>query len=298
VVTEKLTSLSKFCDMDTALKIINSQTLRWSAPHLFNDPFELSHKTLVELSKDALLKSLVMEALDRLFNPTPVKGRKNRLTETIDRWREEKRFSSEDEAESVLKVLLTKVISQQHIDQYIRAWKAFASAIRICCFTESPTNMAAWQRYGDNHSGIALKFKCGLNTTLSSPQLVSYTAAPPLVTSIKQQIDIAYGKEPKLSTANFMEKLLIKNEAIAAENEWRCFSKASDETGKDDELWYDNTKFPTHELEAVFLGLAITTANREQVIAMIKKNYKNTKIFKAETVPGKFAVTFAQVPKL
>lgn len=78
---------------------------------------------------------------------------------------------------------------------------------------------------------------------------------PPLITSTRKQDNIAYAKEPKLTTANFIEKLLIKNGALADEREWRRFLTTNLEPEQDDQLWYDNTKFSETELKAIYLGL-------------------------------------------
>lgn len=300
VTTSAAASLLKFCDVDTSFKILNSQTLRWSAPHLFGDPFELSHKVQVDISTDALLKSLVMEALNRLFNPTDLDQKQNRLTATIDRWREEKRFNSEDEAEIVLQNLLSPIVSQQllKMKKYTGMWKQYASSVRVCCFSDKPTNMSAWQRYGDNHCGVALEFSCGANTLLTNPKKIDYGTVPPMITSAKQQANIAYAKEPKLATDNFIAKLLEKNQALANEREWRCFTTTNFEPDQDDELWYDNAKFPESELQAIYLGLQITPKNTADIITILKNNYKKTKIFKAVKVPGSYTIAFVQVPKL
>ncbi|MFT5691897.1 MAG: hypothetical protein ACI92E_001228 [Oceanicoccus sp.] len=300
MTTSAVTSLLKFCDLDTSFKILNSQSLRWSAPNLFGDTFELTHKIQVDIATDALLKSLVMEALDRLFSPIELDRQENRLTATIDRWREERRFNSEDEAEAVLQNLLSPIVNQQQIQikKYTSLWRKYASSVRLCCFSDKPTNMSAWQRYGDNHSGVALEFSCGPNTLLTNPKRMSYTTEPPLITSTKQQANIAYAKEPRLTTANFAEKLLIKDRALADEREWRCFMTTKFEPEQDDQLWYDNAKFSETELKAIYLGLEISPEKTDHIITILKNHYKKTKIFKAVKVPNSYAIAFVQVPKL
>ena len=106
-------SLIKFCAMDTALKILNSQALRWSAPHLYNDPFELAHYSDSDFTAEQLLNTLTHEALNTLFDPSSTNANNGKLMTTLSRWKDEERFSSENEAKAVLKQLLLPMAQQQ-----------------------------------------------------------------------------------------------------------------------------------------------------------------------------------------
>lgn len=294
---DDILALTKFCDIETGLKILNSQSLRWSAPHLFNDPFELNYRTTTDASGDALTAGLVKEAINLLFGAGEPRGKSNRLVAAIARWRDEERFASEEEAESVLQQLLGQLAHQQQetIDQYLRDWRAFASSVRICCFCDKPTNMAAWQRYGGNHSGIALKFTAGEDTILPDPRKVSYSTSPPQITSLREQVDIAYGRAQPPGPEGFPDKLLGRNRDNNAEREWRCFDQQPHADGEDDQLWYLDKTFKPHELKGIYLGLAMAPEHRDTVLELARRDYKNSRVFQAQAVPGKYEIDFVQL---
>ncbi len=295
--SDEISTLIKFCDIETGLKILNSQSLRWSSPALFNDPFEPDHHTNPGINKELLLKALIKEAISMLFGPNDPTGKSNRLIAAIARWRDEERFGSEEEAGQVLQQLLAQIAEQQQttITAYIQQWQQYASQLRICCFSDKPTNMSAWQRYGDNHNGIALKFSCGEDTALPSPQRITYSNTPPQVTSLKQQVNIIYGKEVAPTSDEFTNKLLSKNKANNVEREWRCFSQDSDLNSESPEFWYSNKKFSTPELKAVYLGLGTSLEEKKQIIKLIAEKYKNTRVFNAESLNERYEIEFTPV---
>jgi hypothetical protein len=295
--SDEISSLIKFCDVGTGLKILNSQSLRWSAPALFNDPFEPDHNTNPHINKEQFLAALIKETVSMLFGANEPTGKGNRLIAAISRWRNEDRFSSEEEAEQVLQQLLAQMAEKQYktITNHIQQWQQYASQLRICCFSAKPTNMHAWQRYGDNHNGIALKFSCGEDTSLPSPQRVVYSNIPPQITSLRQQINITYGKEAALNSEQFISKLLNKNKTNNAEREWRCFNLEENPNVDDAEFWYTNKPFSTPELKSVYFGLGTSIEEKTQIIDLIKTKYKNTRIFNAEPLNNRYEIKFAQI---
>ncbi|WP_101759662.1 DUF2971 domain-containing protein [Oceanicoccus sp. KOV_DT_Chl] len=178
---DEIASLVKFCSAETGLKILNSQSLRWSAPHLFNDPFELSHLSRPDFTPEKLLAGMIKEAINMLFAPSDPTGKNNRLVAAVARWREEERFASEEEAEQVLNQLLSQIANQQQesIDKYLAEWQRYARTLRICCFSDKPANIYSWRSYADNHAGIALRFSAGDDTSLTQPRKVTYSTTPP-----------------------------------------------------------------------------------------------------------------------
>jgi len=219
------TSVFKFCDSDTSLKILNGQSLRWSSPHLFNDPYELNHCHQQTFSKKALLRGLILEAVEMLFGAADLASSDNDLITTIARWRDEKRFNSADEAEAVLTELLAKKADGQFsaAQQYMQQWRQHVSALRICCFSDRADNINAWQRFGDNHHGVALEFATKPGSVLHKPKKVSYSNKPSQLSSLDQQVDIVYGRQNKLSGSQFVKKSLSKNRNNNKAGEWRCF---------------------------------------------------------------------------
>lgn len=294
VSSDSVSSLVKFCTIDSGIKILNSQALRWSAPHLFGDPFELNYQTVLDLSSESLLDVLLREALIMLFGPDVPTGRHNRLVNIMARWREQERFCDEAEADTVLRELLGQIaeIQARQVDEYMAEWRRFARRTRIACFAEKPNNIACWQRFGGNHSGIALRFNCGDDTALEKPQRVTYHGNAPLITSQREQLEVIYGRRNAPTSDEFPEKLLLKGRQDHLEQEWRCIDRSVEMENEDDELCYDTRKFPAHELRAVYFGVFTSERDRQHVGKLVRANYPTAKIYQAVPVAGRYELDF------
>ncbi|HET8711435.1 MAG TPA: hypothetical protein VFM32_08670 [Spongiibacteraceae bacterium] len=292
---DAVSSLVKFCPIETGVKILSSQTLRWSAPHLFSDPFELDYESRPDVTSEGLLDVLLREALIMLFGPDVPTGRHNRFVNIMARWREQERFCDEAEAQVVLHELLGQIaqIHARQVEEYMREWRRFAHSARIACFSEKPHNVASWQRFADHHRGIALRFECGEGTGLPKPQRVTYQNIAPAVTTRQEQLEVIYGRRNAPTAAEFPEKLLIKGRHEHLEQEWRCFETAANTDEQDPSLWFDLRKFPAHELRAVYFGTLTKPADKELIIKLMRANYPTAKIYQAALVPGRYEIEFS-----
>lgn len=292
--SDSVSSLVKFCTVESAIKILSSQSLRWSAPHLFGDPFELHYQTTVDLSSASLLEVLLREALIMLFGPDAPTGRHNRLVNIMARWREQERFCDEQEADTVLRELLGQIaeIQARQVDEYMAEWRAFALAARIACFAEKPNSVACWQRFAANHTGVALRFNCGEGTTLEKPRRVTYHNNAPTITTQREQLEVIYGRRSAPTRDDFPEKLLLKGRHDHLEQEWRCIDHGAEPESDDPLLCYDIRKFPAHDLRAVYFGVFTAERDRQYIRKLVRANYPTAKIYQAVTVPGRYEVDF------
>lgn len=288
------TTLVKFCTFATGLKILESRALRWSAPHLFDDPFGLHYRSTPELSAASLLETLRREALIMLFGPDAPTGRHNKLVNVMARWREQERFCDEAEADTVLRELLGEIAELQmgHVEEYMNKWRVFASHVRIACFSDKPGNLVGWERYADNHRGMALRFDCGEGTALPKPLPVSYQNQAPVVTSKKEQLEVIYGRYPAPTPKEFPAKLLVKGRHNQLEMEWRCIDRETDDVGEDDRRWYVDRRFPAKELRAVYVGAFMPQAERERLIGVLRAGYPHVKILQAQAQHGRYEFEF------
>jgi hypothetical protein len=295
VANEAVSSLIKFCTVDTGVKILSSQALRWSAPNLFSDPFELQYHSRPDTSAATLLEVLLREALIMLFGPNLPTGRHNRLVNIMARWREQQRFCDEVEAKSVLTELLGQIaeLQEKQVEQYLQAWQKFSRTTRIACFVDKPNNIASWQRYADQYRGIALRFESGEDTGLPKPQKVLYQTHAPVVTSQQEQLEIIYGRRNAPTVESFPEKLLIKGRHDHLENEWRCFSTTQQAGVEDENAWYEHRPFPAHELRAVYFGTHTPQEDKEVIYKLIRTNYPTAKVYQAAVSQGRYEIEFS-----
>jgi hypothetical protein len=119
----------KYTSIEAALKIIANNTLRFSSPVEFNDPFELS-SSLIDVS----------------FTEDEIKRFVNR---SRPEWNNAKR---RHESQRLFKNPKALVESIQEVTEDLR------QNIGICCFSEDNSNTLMWSHYADHHKGVCLGF--------------------------------------------------------------------------------------------------------------------------------------------
>ncbi|TQV79492.1 DUF2971 domain-containing protein [Exilibacterium tricleocarpae] len=292
-------TLVKYCTADTAGKILSNRSLRWCAPHLFCDPFELNHDTGLPFDPHELLSAAIKAATAMIFARDAPRGNTPLVT-AIRRWRDEERFSSPEEAEDVLQELLSQIIDQRQaaIDQVMMDWRKFTRRLRICCFSAKPNNIAAWRQYGERHHGVAIRFQCGEFTALPKPRQVNYRGGRPDITTLREQLGVIIGDERCVPQEQFYEKFTSKPTVDSPIQEWRCFHRADDSTSADHTdatNWFDDIKFECNEITGVYFGIYTDTAVKRKLCELLKAQYSHAKIFQARAVPGKYEVDFERI---
>ncbi|WP_339899932.1 DUF2971 domain-containing protein [uncultured Gilvimarinus sp.] len=292
-------TLAKYCPAHSALSIVESQTIRWSAPAMFADPFELNHRTTLAFDPHSLLDSVIRAACGMIFARDEPRGN-SPLSMVIRRWRDEERFASPDEAEEALHELMARMVDQRQseIDEMMSDWRQYTRALRICSFSTKADNLTAWQYYADCHRGAVLKFACGEHTALPHPKAVHYNPVRPEISSLKEQLNAVLHNESLRPQETFEEKFLSKPPTAKGEKEWRCFTQAHDESGlrdNDEQHWYLDRPFAKNELKAVYLGAFMPVTDKKALLNTLNTAYPDTKVFQAQPVAGKYEVAFTRL---
>lgn len=119
----------KYADPNTADLILSTNTLWFSSPMDFNDPFDC-HQALIDFSVG---KEGIIETVNRLF---PNANRSER--------REKIRYFN------------------KHLDElsdaFIRSNEALRSEVGVCCFSRDYKNILMWSHYTDKHQGLCIGF--------------------------------------------------------------------------------------------------------------------------------------------
>lgn len=294
-------TLAKFCSAHTAEQILNSRRLRWSAPHLLTDPFELTHQTQLAFDPMALLDGVIRSATGMIFSPEAPRSN-SPLATVIRRWRDEERFATPEEAEEVLKELMSRMVDQRQaaIEELMADWRKFTRELRICCFSAKVDNLPSWQHFADRHHGIALRFKCGEYTTIKDPNVVEYSSNRPEITTFKEQINAILHQDKVNAQTRFLDKFLIKPPTAAEEQEWRAFFQATDLASSreaDDSLWYDDLPFEKNDLSGAYFGAFMPAQTRQRLVTLLREQYPETKLFQAQPIPGKYEIEFVRIKR-
>ena len=269
-------SLVKFSNAETTLAILNKGTLRWSTTQHLGDPFEYNHHSLLNFDRNSLFKAVIQTATSMIFSRTMPPGHSPMLV-AIRRWRDEERFSTREEAMTVLKELCAQMVKQRYIDvdQIQYDWQQFASTSMVCCFYESHENPRLWQSFGDGHKGAAIKFKCTDYTALSEPYRIKYQKERPVIASLKDQVDYIISRRPSTPQANFLDLFITKSNLFRDEKELRCFIERKVEGD------FEEIPFDKNDVEAIYLGALSSNEFREQITEIANEHYPGARIYHA-----------------
>ncbi len=290
--------LYKFCSAETAKKALSSRSLRWSSPSVFDDALELDHLTEFNFDKDILIKSVIKLSAGMIFANEYPKG-DTPLINAIKRWRDDDRFASHEEAEPVLKELLSKMVDHriEVLTNIKAAWQAYCKKTRICCFSTRPENGSAWQRFADQHRGLVIRFDASEYSIFKAPKHIEYGVVRPEITSLKDQISaLLYNLKDK-STEHFEEKLLVKPPLNKLEQEWRCFRETGNPHSVSENVdeWVDDLTFERSDISAVIFGLRTEESYKKHITAIVKEDYSNAKIYQARLAKGKFDIELEKI---
>lgn len=294
-------TLAKYCTAEMAETILDSQSLRWRAPHLLGDPFELTHHSQLSFDPATLLDGVIRTATAMIF-ARELPRSNSPLVTVIRRWRDEERFDNPEEAEEVLKELMGRMVDQRQdaIDELMADWRRFTRQLRICSFGAKADNLPSWQRYADNHRGAAIRFRCGEYTSLPNPMPVEYQGVRPEITSVKDQLNAILHNEPVNAKEHFLDKFLVRPPQASAEQEWRCFYHATEEESSksnDENQWFDDRPFERSEVTGIYFGAFMAIEHKQRLVALAKEKYSEAKIFQAQPIPGKYEIEFVRVKK-
>lgn len=291
--------LVKYCTVEAAEKILSSQSLRWSSPHVFSDPFELTHESKLNFDPHTLLDETIKIATAMVFAKAAPPGN-TPLETAIRRWREEERFTSAEEAEEVLRELLSQLIdqNQKNLDRIMIDWRKFARTLRICCFSATPDNLLAWQQYADNYRGLAIEFNGDKSSSLPKPQQVHYKNVCPEITTLKEQISTITSQTHFVAQEQFYKKFTTKPVAFNPFQEWRCFRQIKDQLNKEaSKLSVNEFRFEVEDLNAVYFGINTHPDLRRKFYKFIKTKYKHAKVYQVKPVSSEYKVELELIKK-
>ncbi len=291
-------TLAKFCTLETADKILDSRSLRWSSPHLFRDPFEPDHRTTLTFNPQVILEGVLRSVTGMIFSPDDPRGSAPLMT-VIRRWREEERFATPEEAQEVLRELMGRMVDQrlEDLDEVMADWRRFTRQLRICCFSAKTDNLICWRQYADQHRGLVLRFNTQKLCGDAVPRAVEYRQTRPEITTLREQLNAVLYSEHPNPRETFMEKFLHKSPTTGNEQEWRVFHEETGESSRaaEDDLWFDDRPFEPEALVSVYLGAYMPAADRKHVYDLVKQHYPHCKLFQAGIVAGKYEIEFQRL---
>ncbi|ACL04877.1 hypothetical protein Dalk_3187 [Desulfatibacillum aliphaticivorans] len=264
----------KYTSHSTSLKIIKNQSLRWSSPSIFNDPFDVP-KIMYEGIDIVDLRMAAVKVFCELLIRTKIthfeylQPRIKYLIEAIGDNDEIKKEIIED-LEQHKKELLPDMTGFQLVRD---AWESMYEDNRILCLSEFCDSASMWDRYSETHKGVV--FELGCIDEIDSPWLVakpvSYSDAPLFSDTPEGLAEILLYNGVFAARKILEEYLFTKTTDWSYEKEWRiATTKRHHEGGS-----YSDWSVHPANFIAIILGMNMGQEERKEVIEMSRKYLPN-----------------------
>ena len=292
-------SFFKYAAPDTVVAILKNQTVRYSSPLSFNDPFDFQSG----LHFDFDLDSLHWKVLDRLFElavaPTePIVDKDDLWGKLVllvrqyypthgfppEGWEQK---SAEFFAQFTNEIRATQKSYQEHW------WKTLLPGIRVFCVTENRDDLLMWAHYAKDHTGAVLEFLSlpEEDNPLSVAQAVQYVDSPPPFFTEAEWIEHIFSIQKLDASKLYQRYAYCKSRHWEYENEWR--------------VWYPLTPAPEglyvdmpirqSEFASLYLGCKATDSFAKEVTSLVRNAFPNTRIFRAHKSECAYSLEYNEI---
>jgi hypothetical protein len=291
-------SFYKYTSPETAKAILENKTVQYSSPLAFNDPFDVQAGLHFDFNLEDLLEKCV-DHIGRFASAPSVEpvdkdhpiGQLALMART--------RFPTHGFDKKVwLKMMgpsfnedLIPVIKQTQHD-FQNFWKDILPTVRVFCVAEERDNLLMWAHYAKDHTGVVFEFLSmpENGNALSVAQQVKYVASPPPFFNEQEWLDDFITTKPFDNMALHRRYVLHKGIDWGYEKEWRVWFPNSTTEGHHDYLPVSENDFP-----ALFIGCRAEKNFTNDIIAMTRKGFPNTRIFKAMRRSDSYTLEYVEI---
>jgi hypothetical protein len=277
----------KYLTVETAKKVLENGTLRWSAPRRFNDPFDIQFDMYVDYQERELINDVVNElwlaySLQKEYEP------KNRLGYFVREMSlKTPRLTQSDFKATIKKGVTQSLAVQRTALPKLHAWaRGELETALVVCLTETPSNILMWSRYADCHKGVVLQFATLEASSWAAARPMTYQQKMPLLFDHDQLLKFLTGRIELDKDRFFNESIFTKSIDWRYEKEWRVVwhgKKPAD---------FEDTKFNPKELSGIYLGCRMDQNGADEIVKLGKLLNPDVKIFKGRKSKRTFSVEF------
>ncbi|MEQ1844311.1 MAG: DUF2971 domain-containing protein [Nitrospira sp.] len=291
-------SFFKYAAPETALAILKSQTVRYSSPLCFNDPFDI--QTGLHLNFD--IDSLPAKVLDRIqalamarenpkvdpdnpWGQIVLKAREYYPTHGFprDRW-------EQMTAQPFLQLPTEAKTLQVKVKNY---WREMLPRMRVFCVSEDRDNLLMWVHYAKDHSGVVFEFLSlpQEDNPLSVARRVHYVDSPPSFYTEAEWVDDILTIHEFDHRELSRRYVYFKSAHWSYEREWRTWYLSSPAS----EGHYDDMPIRKSELAAVYIGCKAEASFAESVISLTRASFPNAKLYRASRGEDAYALEYKEI---
>lgn len=280
--------LYKYLDVQGAKLTLGNRTFKHSKPSDFNDTEDLTVQSIFPEDLETALKRASRGILDVIANnldgtPSLASPMKEKLAAiqaalranpaAIDRMREEVTKGAMDGIYDMDRLHATAETTISDVNAFMQGW-------RVLCVTTHKDTDKMWSGYAENHKGIALRIEPNAqkDSKFRRFEPVVYRAKrPPLHDDVLEFLAGALFGDQEARYKSIMEKIIYaKTLDWQHEAEYRL----SIPLAPGEKPW-NTLPFHPEEITELYLGAAITAADKENILGKAKAVNPGIAVFQA-----------------
>lgn len=279
----------KYLSSDTARIVLANNTLRYSSPRLFNDPFDVQFDLQISFERADLVEASRNRYHQFLSTGKGLGNNQVGNTAKLFAWAIRPLRKGIEEGKLTIDQVMRDMDSafSDSADKFFAAHTKVMSEIRasmadvaVLCVSEVPDNILMWSHYAENHMGVVIRLEC--QPEVDNPILV----ASPITYSDEMpkwhQLDTVIDENWGVVSPNHRLLLdrLLTTKAIdwAYEKEWRVIIHNELKLGSN----HSDFGMAQGEIDQVILGCRMPEPEREKIIAICNKAQPQAEVLIAE----------------
>jgi Protein of unknown function (DUF2971) len=280
----------KYVSAETAKIVLQSNTLRWSSPTLFNDPFDVQFDLHIDYDRDRVANRAMQALVDGYLGRAPINPG-NVLGKLLQFIRDKAPGISEAELREKLFPGFYEGMerAERLIPRSHEEFRAVVADLKLLCLAEARDNILMWSHYGKNHTGVVLELRCieRLDSAWGAARPVRYETTMPLLIDEDKLVALLSGVGNLAEDQIFENSVFVKATDWAYEREWRLVG------GRDKTRTTEDFGFHPDEVSGIYLGCRINPVDGERIIRIAGEKYPHATIYIGRKSERRFAVEFA-----
>jgi hypothetical protein len=147
----------KYMTADTAKVVLTNNTLRWSSPALFNDPFDVQFDLHMEYDREKVAERAMQTILDKFSGRIPI-NQGNILDVLLMSLKARRPDIDEAELRKQMLPMIYKGMdgAEKRLPRTQEQFRAVIADVKLLCLSEEKDNLLMWAHYGKNHTGVVV----------------------------------------------------------------------------------------------------------------------------------------------
>lgn len=294
--------LYKYLSASSALAVLETGSLHYSAPECFNDPFDCQFDLGISFDTETVISRYRNRIWGQYLGITigenwrgPTAGLVERLRSSSPRMTRPEFDAHPVITKLDLRPVLRKLI-EEHEPKFRQQAREGLGHFKVLCLSEVCDSLLMWSHYADLHQGVVLEFRPRAGA-LANATPVRYSRRMPLLLDQERVVGLMAGEYDLASddivSENFRCLLLTKSDCWSYEMEWRVVVHDLDLDAVNRRVL--DVEFHPDELSAIYFGCRASGETKSQIADHVRKHYQNALMFAAQKSQRDFALEFEPV---